>query len=94
MSDEAAKHYTKIFLVLMAALVISMVIIYVTHAAWAVAGIFIIAAIKAYLVLTHFIHLGSEPKYIKVIVGTTLAVLVILYVTLIPDIVWVETGLP
>ncbi|RMH38819.1 MAG: hypothetical protein D6689_18520 [Deltaproteobacteria bacterium] len=87
MSDETTTLYTRVFLGLAVAMIVSVVIAAVSKSGPAIAAIFVIAAFKAYLVLNYFIHLGREPRYIKYVVIATLAALVILYGTLIPDIV-------
>lgn len=49
--------------------------------------VFLIAAVKAYLVLTEFMHLKIEPKFIGVILLGGLASCVVLFIGLYSDIV-------
>ena len=44
------------------------------------------------MVLAYFVHLKVEPRFIKVLVVGVLAVIVILYIGLVPDIVWKPAG--
>ena len=94
MSDEAHSetHYYFIFAVLMVAFVGSLGLGYLDPNPLTISVIFIVAALKAYLVLTRFIHLKEEPRFVKVVVISVLAVIVILYVGLVPDIVLVHGG--
>ena len=46
--------------------------------------IFGIAAFKAYLVATYFMHLGLEPRYMRVLAATAVGTMVLLYVSLVP----------
>lgn len=52
--------------------------------------IFLIAGLKAYLVLAYFVHLRAEPRFVKVIVIAVLIVVAVLWVGLVPDIVMVH----
>jgi len=52
--------------------------------------VFLIAAFKAYLVITRFMHLSFEPHYLQLMVVSLVIVLLILFVGLVPDIVTVS----
>ena len=82
-----------IFGILVAAFVISLILGSVSSHPGMIAVIFAIAAFKAYLVLTYFIQLGVEPRYIKVLVGSIAVLLFVLYVGLVPDIQWTYASL-
>ena len=88
-SSQKEPRYFIIFLTLLAALFISLAIGHFSSGKVATTIIFVIAGIKAYLVLNYFVHLKMEPRYIKVMVASLVAVLLILYVGLVPDVVWV-----
>ncbi|MAE70370.1 MAG: hypothetical protein CME06_07880 [Gemmatimonadetes bacterium] len=88
-TTEHRSNYFMVFGILVAALAISLALAAVSTGPIVVAAIFAIATVKAYLVLTHFIHLNVEPRFIKVLVIGLLAVLTVLYIGLVPDIVWV-----
>lgn len=94
MSDEAhpPTNYYFIFGILMVAFVGSLGLGVLTPSPLTIALIFIVAALKAYLVLTRFIHLKEEPRFIKLVVIAVLAVVAILYIGLVPDIVLVVYG--
>ena len=72
--------------VLVAALALSLVLGVLAPSPLTIAIIFVIAAVKAYLVLAYFVHLSVEPRFIKVIVASILLLLVVLYIGLVPDI--------
>ncbi len=55
----------------------------------AVTAIFAIAAFKAFLVVSRFMHLSSEPAFLRIGVMTLLGILCCLFVGLVPDIVFV-----
>ena len=92
MRDESYPSYALVFAVLVAALLVSLGITAVMQGAVAVTLVFAVALLKAYLVLNYFVHLRDEPRWIKVLVFGVLCVLAILYLGLIPDVVWVYGG--
>ena len=86
---QSSRTYYIVFAALMAALIISLILGGFTSNKTIVTTIFAIAAVKAYWVLTQFMHLKLEPRYLKVLVISVLTLLAILYFGLVPDIVWV-----
>jgi caa(3)-type oxidase subunit IV len=50
--------------------------------------IFGIAAVKAYLVIAHYMHLKLEPLFVKLIMLGAVLVIAICYFGLVPDIVF------
>jgi caa(3)-type oxidase subunit IV len=84
--------YEVVFGALLAALAISLVMGMGAPSGAMVIGIFVIATGKAYLVATRFMHVSVEPRFIKVLVFGALAVLLALYVGLVPDIAWYSAG--
>ncbi len=92
MSHQQKPSYTLIWVILMVAFFVSLGIGSVSNSLTAIAAIFIIAGMKALLVLTQFMHLGLEPRWIRSIMAVALAVIGILYVGLLPDIQLVQTG--
>lgn len=89
---HSGEHHSgdfKIFAILVIALLVSLLLGWLSTNPLSIVVIFAIATVKAFLVLDHFIHLEVEPHYIKVLVATILIVLLILFVGLVPDIVWV-----
>jgi len=94
MSESAHEHpnYLAIFCVLAVALVLSLGLGLVAPSPLVVTLIFAIAALKAYLVLAYYVHLSFEPKFVKVLIGSLFLLLAILWIGLVPDIVYVYGG--
>jgi caa(3)-type oxidase subunit IV len=84
--------YNTVFALLVGAFAASVVIAQAMAGSVAVFLIFSIAVVKAWLVLNYFVHLRAEPRWVKVLVLGVLTLLAILYVGLVPDIVWVYGG--
>ena len=78
-----------IFVALIVALGLSIGLSAVSTGPLVVTVIFVVAALKAYLVLTYFIHLKAEARFIKVLVLGLLVLLFVLYAGVSPDVVWV-----
>lgn len=89
-SEGAGRHpnYVLIWGILMAALMVSLVLGFMPIPVVPVVLIFTIALVKAYLVLSYYMHLRFEPFYVAVIVVTGLACLYFLFFGLVPDIVF------
>jgi caa(3)-type oxidase subunit IV len=89
MSDNSDTHinYTRTFVVLLVALVVSLILSETISGPLMVTTIFVIAAFKAYLVLTRFMHLSIEPVYIRLGAPCLVLLLLVLFVGLYPDIV-------
>jgi len=89
MSAEHPKiNYVAIWIILSVAFGLSLVATAVSDSKAAVVFVFVVAIIKAYLVLTKFMHLSVEPRVIKVLVVSTIVALMILFFGLTPDITW------
>jgi cytochrome c oxidase subunit 4 len=85
MSQE--KHhivpYKVFFIVLIALLVFTFASIGITQielGAYTVAGALLFAVIKSYLVLTYFMHLKYDKRYIKIMVGFVFAIFVVVII--------------
>ena len=89
-----ARHvnYVAIWGVLMAALVISLLLAYLEHAALAAALIYAIAIVKAGLVAAFYMHLKFEPRFVILSVTAGVVCLFILFAGLLLDIVHVYGG--
>ena len=85
-SQAKKPSYAAVFGALLVALVVSLFMGVGTPTPLVTAGIFVIAAAKALLVVMYFMHLAVEPRWIKVVVIGTLAVLACLYVGLVLDV--------
>lgn len=88
-NHPSTRPYIVIWGVLLAALAISLVIGGGHPSGAIVAVIFAIAIVKAALVLAFFMHLRGAPLHFKLVLAGALAAIAILYVGLVPDIVWV-----
>ncbi len=101
-TEHGASHYVKIWAVLLALLIVSIVgPVLAPHieAAAANAGVhfikgwmivlitaFGIAIYKAYLVASHFMHLNIEKRYISYILATMLMLVVLFFAGVSPDV--------
>jgi caa(3)-type oxidase subunit IV len=85
------RRYIVLWGVLVLALLASLVLGALGSSGAVVAIVFAVAVAKAYLVAAHFMHLSHEPRFVKLVIVGALAVIVILYLGLVPDIVWAES---
>jgi caa(3)-type oxidase subunit IV len=74
--------------VLVAALVVSILLGEMNLPVVAAVLIFSVAIAKAYIVAAYYMHLRSEPFFVVIIIVTGLACLYVLFVGLVPDIVY------
>jgi caa(3)-type oxidase subunit IV len=88
------RSYVVIWAILLAALGGSLALGMLGHVTAAIVAIFAVAVVKAALVLFRFMHLRDEPRWVRRIVWGALAVVVVLWVGLVPDIVLVYGGIP
>ena len=91
MTEETHKepNYIAIFGILVAAFVASVFLDYMSSSPVTVTLIFVIAAVKAYLVVMNFMHLKAEPTFLKWMVISLILVLVVMYIGMVVDIVYV-----
>lgn len=85
-------NYVAIWGALMGALVVSLGLAYMEHAFLAALLIFLVAIVKAFLVVAFYMHLKFEPGHVIAIVIAGLVALAILFLGLVPDIVHVYGG--
>jgi len=83
------KSYINIYVILLVSVLVSALLSYFGHTKLALVGIFTVALIKATLVLAFYMHLKTEQRWVRWMLGSAVACLVILFVGLIPDIVHV-----
>ncbi len=83
----AQRVYIIIWAVLVALVGVSIALGKVLGAQAAVIAIFIIAAFKAYMVASYYMHLKTEARWVKVALWTGVACLLILFWALVPDII-------
>jgi caa(3)-type oxidase subunit IV len=88
--QTAASHpnYVLIWGILVSALVVSLFLGYMDLPVVAMVLIFTIAIAKAWLVVSYYMHLRYEPFFVVAIVATGLACLYVLFIGLVPDIVF------
>ena len=87
--SHSGPSYYLIFGILLCALIVSLTVGAYSSSISAIALIYIVATMKAFLVLHYFIHLRLEPRWVKLTVAGTVAVLIILFIGLAPDISFV-----
>ncbi len=85
-------NYSRVWAVLVALLVVGVAVGYVGHAVLATALVFSVAFLKAFLVAANYMHLRFEPWFVRFIVLGGLVCVLIVLVSLIPDIVYVYGG--
>ncbi len=81
-----------IWLILLLLLGVSIALGFTGNVTLATILIFSVAAIKAWLVGVYYMRLKWEPRYILVILFGGIALILVLYFTLIPDIIHVYGG--
>lgn len=79
----------KIWVILLVALGVSLALSYLHHPALATSLIFAVAIVKAFLVLWYYMGLKNEPGYIGWILVTGLVFMIVLFVGLVPDMIYV-----
>lgn len=89
MSDTMESFYVKIWILLLVLLGVSIVLGNTRHVFLATILIFGIAIFKAFLVGAYYMRLKWEPRYIVGILLGGVALMVLLYFTLVPDIIYV-----
>jgi cytochrome c oxidase subunit 4 len=90
MTQEVKKHpnYVALWGVLVAALAVSLLMAEMHLPVVAVVLIFSIAIVKAGLVAAYYMHLRYEPFFVVVIMAAGLMCLYVLFVGLVPDVVY------
>lgn len=91
-SSHSPANYGLTFGILVGALVVSLVLSEVFSGPIMVTTIFVIATYKAYLVLTRFMHLSNEPRYMRLGAPALVLLLLIIFVGFYPDVVMVFGG--
>lgn len=84
--DNHDAAYIRTWAVLLAALLISLGIGLVTESPIAVALIFAIAAVKAWLVLSRFMHMNREPRFLQMVTVGAVAAIACFFVGVYPDV--------
>ena len=91
-TEHAHPNYVAIWAVLLVALIVSLLLAYLEHAAIAIGLIFAIAIVKASLVAGFYMGLKFETRYVIVAIAAGIVTLAILFAGLYPDIVSVYGG--
>jgi caa(3)-type oxidase subunit IV len=88
-TPHARPNYVAIWAWLVFLLIISMAAVYLPFSQTAtVTMIFVVAAVKAFLVAANFMHLRFEKRLIHVIAIVPVILFIIMTITLLPDIVY------
>ena len=92
MSAEDTHHgnYLKIWLILCALLVVSVLGPMLEIKAITLITAFGIACVKAFLVLKHFMHIGHAPRFVPYLVTTCLVFLILFFAATAPDVMKYE----
>ena len=85
-AEEGHVSYTKIYYILLALLVVSIIGPELGIRAVTLFTAFGIAIIKAYLVLKYFMHVTLEPKYVAYMVTTVLVFCFLFFAGVAPDV--------
>jgi caa(3)-type oxidase subunit IV len=95
--DETDYHghpgYGKIFLALIVLMAASLVVGYFTSAMAGITLIFLLAIVKAFLVVANFMHLKFEPVLVFVVVLVVVFILFSFFFGVFPDIIPVERNI-
>ncbi len=87
MSEKAPHHnYVKIYGILLALLVVSVVGPMLEIQIITLITAFGIAGVKAYIVCKYFMHLDTEPAFIRWILITAVVIMVVLFYGVAPDV--------
>ena len=87
-SDSHSRHYLKIWIWLLALVVVSVAAASILPKTQALVLIFAVAIVKALLVARNFMHLKNEKAIIYALVLVPLAFVIILLFALFPDFVY------
>ena len=89
--SSAQRHvnYVMIWIVLVAALFVSLGLALLQQRRLAATLILALATVKAFLVLSYYMHLKFEPRFIAITIAAGLLCIAILFFGLMPDIVHV-----
>lgn len=85
-SGHGQSHYVKIWGILVALLVVSVLGPTLEITIVTLITAFGIALVKAYLVAKHFMHLDIEPRYVVYVLLTCVAFMVLLFAGTAPDV--------
>ncbi|MDZ7345080.1 MAG: cytochrome C oxidase subunit IV family protein [candidate division KSB1 bacterium] len=88
-SEHARPNYVAVWAWLVLLLAVSLAVVYLPFSqAITVSMIFIVAAVKAFLVAANFMHLRFEKRLIHAIAIVPVVLFIILTIALLPDIVY------
>lgn len=88
---ETQKHpnYVGIWIALVVLFVLSVGAGFLGETRIAITGIFALAIIKAFLVISYYMHLRFEARWMRILMLSVLVLVGILFVGLVPDILYV-----
>jgi cytochrome c oxidase subunit 4 len=90
-TEHKHPNYVAIWGFLVAALLVSVLMGYMKLPVVTLVLIFSVAVVKAFIVVSYYMHLKFEPFFVAVIVVAGLACLYFLFFGLVPDIVFAPT---
>jgi caa(3)-type oxidase subunit IV len=93
-SENHDRSYIAAWGVLLVAMIVSLVLAEVSGATWAVATIFVIAAAKAWLVVSRFMHLSHEPRFLKLVMAGASTAVACFFVGVYGDVALAWSVLP
>ena len=90
MTSNAHTHppYIRIWLILLAALAGSLVLGIWAGSKVMIAIIFAVAIVKAFLVVSYYMHMKFAPRWLRLVAVSAVVVVAICYFGLLPDIQW------
>lgn len=84
--EDHSSHYKKVWVILLALLVISVVGPMLGHRVVTLITAFGIAVVKAYLVAKNFMHINLEKRFVPYIVATCLVFMFLFFAGTAPDV--------
>ncbi|MAE96995.1 MAG: caa(3)-type oxidase subunit IV [Deltaproteobacteria bacterium] len=84
--EHSEQHYIRIWAILLALLVVSILGPMLEIQAVTLVTAFGIALVKAYLVVKHFMHLNVQPQYVTYLLATALVFMLLLFAGTAPDV--------
>ena len=86
MADHGPAHYKKIYYILLALLIVSIIGPEIGIQVVTLITAFGIAVVKAYLVAKHFMHVNIEPRFLHYALVVTLGFMLVFYFGVAPDV--------
>ncbi|MCB1214725.1 MAG: cytochrome C oxidase subunit IV family protein [Deltaproteobacteria bacterium] len=91
---STSSHYKTSFYVILWVALLGLFLLSLFLGSAAPHFIFLLATIKAFLVLLYYMGLKQEPSYISAILIVGVFFMIVLFIGLIPDMVWIYGKIP